>query len=122
MRTASLRPSVCCLLAALACAAPLAAQSITGSIQGVVVDNQGLVVPAATVTARNVDTNVIRTIVTDAEGIYRFLNLPVGNYELTVDYQIFSRYVRPGLPSRSTNAVVDGRSDRRADRSGAGHR
>ena len=42
MRTASLRLSVCCLLAALACAAPLAAQSITGSIQGVVRRQPGL--------------------------------------------------------------------------------
>src|SRR5688500_13017780 len=108
MRTASPPFVICCLLAAIACAAPVAAQSITGTIQGVVVDNQGLVVPAATVTARNVDTNVTRTVVTDAEGIYRFLNMPVGNYELIVELSGFSRYVRSGLTlALNQDAVVD---------------
>jgi hypothetical protein len=108
MRTASPSFVICCLLAALACATPTGAQSITGTIQGVVIDNQGLVVPAATVTARNIDTNVSRTVVTDAEGIYRFLNMPVGNYELTVELSGFSRYVRSGLTlALNQTAVVD---------------
>ena len=114
MRTASLRPSVCCLLAALACAAPLTAQSITGTIQGIVVDNQGRVVPAAP--SRRATSRPTRAgrWSTDAEGIYRFLNMPVGNYELTVELSGFSKYVRSGLTlSLNQDAVVDVRSSRR---------
>jgi hypothetical protein len=73
-----------------------------------VVDNQNLAVPAATVTIRNVDTNVTREMVTDGEGMYRFLNMPVGNYELTVELPGFSRYVRSGLTlALNQTAVVN---------------
>jgi hypothetical protein len=89
-------------------AVPVAAQSITGTIQGTVVDNQNLAVPAATVTVRNIDTNVTRVVVSDAEGVYRFLNMPVGNYELTVELSGFSRFVRSGLTlALNQTAVVN---------------
>jgi hypothetical protein len=66
------------------------------------------VVPGATVTVRNVGTNVSRSVATDAEGVYRFLNMPVGNYELTVELSGFSRHVRSGLTlSLNQTAVVD---------------
>ena len=75
----------------------VAAQATTGSIEGIVTDNQGLTVPAASVTVRNVETNVSRSQVTGADGSYRFLNMPVGNYELTVELTGFARYVRAGI-------------------------
>jgi hypothetical protein len=74
-----------------------AAQATTGSIEGVVTDNQMLVVPGATVTVRHVVTDVSRSVVTDAEGVFRFLNMPVGNYELTVELAGFARYLRSGI-------------------------
>ncbi|MBF8299658.1 MAG: Outer rane receptor for ferrienterochelin and colicin [Acidobacteria bacterium] len=96
------------LLAVMLSAAPLGAQSTTGTIQGVVTDNQGGVVPGATTTVRNIDTNVRRSAATNAEGAYRFLNMPVGNYELTVELTGFSRYVRSGLTlALNQTAVVD---------------
>ena len=63
----------------------VSAQATTGSIQGVVTDSQGAAIPGATVTVRNVETDVSRTSVSDGEGFYRFLNLPVGNYEVVVE-------------------------------------
>jgi hypothetical protein len=108
MSTASLRLFIRCVVAIVLFAAPVAAQSITGTIQGTVVDNQNLAVPAATVTVRNIDTNVTRDVVTDGEGVYRFLNMPVGNYELTVELSGFSRYVRSGLTlALNQTAVVN---------------
>ena len=84
------------------------AQATTGSIQGVVADTSGGAIPGATVTIRNVETDVSRTLVTDAEGIYRFLNLPVGNYELIVELTGFGRHVRAGLTlALNQTAVVD---------------
>jgi hypothetical protein len=80
----------------------------SGSIQGVVTDNQGGAIPGATVTARNVETNVSRTLVTDGEGTYRFLNMPVGAYELVVELSGFGRYVRAGLTLVvNQTAVID---------------
>lgn len=109
--TAFVRLALCCLLTFTAAAIPLAAQSTTGTIQGVVQDNQGGVVPGATVTARNVDTNVSRSVATDAEGVYRLLEMPLGNYEVTVELTGFSRYVRSGVTlSVGQTAVVEPRS------------
>jgi len=108
MSTSLVRVAVSCLLALLVVAEAAAAQSTTGTIQGVVTDNQGGVVPGATVTARNVDTNVSRTVATDAEGVYQFLNMPIGNYELTVELSGFARHVRSGVTlAVGQTAVVD---------------
>ena len=98
------------LLAVLAClgfpTAP-AAQSTTGTIQGTVRDEQESVVSGATVTIRNVATNAVRTAVS-GNGFYRFLNVPVGEYELTIERGGFSKYVRPGITlSLNQDAVVD---------------
>src|SRR5262245_15779894 len=96
------------LLALVLCAGSVAAQATTGSIQGVITDSQGAAIPGATVTVRNVETNVSRTLVSDAEGNYRFLNLPVGNYELVVELTGFGRHVRAGLTlALNQTAVVD---------------
>jgi len=51
-------------------AAPLFAQS-TATIVGVVRDSGG-VVPGATVTVRNVDTGLTRSVPTGEDGAYRF--------------------------------------------------
>ena len=96
------------LLALVLCAGSVAAQATTGSIQGVVTDSQGAAIPGATVTVRNIDTDVSRTLVSDAEGNYRFLNLPVGNYELVAELTGFGRHVRAGLTlALNQTAVVD---------------
>jgi hypothetical protein len=73
------------------------AQATTGTIEGIVKDNQELAVPGATLTVRNVDTNVSRSLVSSGDGSYRFLNMPVGNYEIAVELTGFARYVRAGI-------------------------
>ena len=108
MRRAFLPVLWCCVVALLASAAPLVAQSTTGSIQGLVRDNQDAVVPGATVTIRNVQTNAVRSATTDANGAYRFLGLPIGSYELTAELAGFSKYVRDGITvSLNQDAVVE---------------
>jgi hypothetical protein len=108
MRSAVSRLSLLCIIALLAGAVPLGAQATTGSIQGTVRDNQDAVVPGATVTIRNVETNATRTVVSEANGFYRFLNVAVGAYELTVDLSGFSKYARSGITvSLNQDAVVD---------------
>jgi hypothetical protein len=108
MVTAIRHVSVGLLLALLAGTPPLFAQATTGTIQGTVRDNQDAVVPGATVTVRNVQTNATRTLVTEGNGTYRFLNMPVGNYEMVVDLPGFSTYTRSGITlSLNQSAVVD---------------
>ena len=64
------------LLTALAASA--LAQSTTGSISGLVVDQSKSVLPGVTIDVRNVDTGVQRSLVTDERGRYLALNLAPG--------------------------------------------
>ena len=59
---------------------PLAAQ--TSSLQGVITDAQGAVIPAAIVTVTNTDTSASRKEVTDDTGTYRMLQMVPGPYKI----------------------------------------
>ncbi len=99
-----------CVLAfaLLLVAANALAQSTTATISGTVKDAQQAVLPGATVTVRNVDTGLTRTIVTDTSGVFRFAALPVGRYELEAELTGFSKYVRSGLTlALNQEAVID---------------
>ncbi len=87
---------------------PASAQSTTASLQGQVADEQQAVMPGATVTVRNVDTNASQSVPTDAGGRWRVPNLPVGNYEVKVELSGFATYVRSGIKLLlNQQAVVD---------------
>ena len=61
------------------------AQALTaGSITGSVVDPNGAVVPNATATLSNAITGYKRTVTADADGTFRFDNVPPNNYQLVV--------------------------------------
>jgi len=76
-------------------AAPLFAQS-TATIVGVVRDSGG-VLPGATVTVRNVDTGLTRSVPTGGDGAFRFPALPVGPYEIRAELSGFRTSVRSGV-------------------------
>ncbi len=59
------------------------AQSNTGSITGVVSDQNGAVVPNASVTVTNVGTNDARTVQTNTDGFYEVPSLSTGVYKIT---------------------------------------
>ena len=59
------------------------AQSASGSIEGVVTDASGGVLPGVTVVVKNMDTNVSRDLVTDEGGRYRAAALQPGRYEVS---------------------------------------
>ena len=70
----------------LACAFPASAQSGNeGSIEGTVTDPSGAVVPGVAVHARNVGTSASVSTTTNDLGIFRFLVLPVGTYEVVCE-------------------------------------
>jgi hypothetical protein len=61
----------------------LNAQAITQTIQGLVTDATGAVIPGASVTLTNRDTGVTSTIQTNETGNYTYPQVPVGNYDIT---------------------------------------
>ncbi len=70
------------LILASAVATPALAQSqaINGSIEGLVRDSSGSVMPGVTITVQNTDTGLERVVITDAAGAYRAALLPIGTY------------------------------------------
>jgi hypothetical protein len=88
-------PSVLTVLFLCAHAAFGQAQSNAADIQGTVRDATGAVVANATVTARNPGTNVSRNATTNDEGFYRIINVPPGDYEITVEATNFKKAVLP---------------------------
>jgi hypothetical protein len=75
--------SLCAILAfLLSFAIPATAQEQAGSIQGVVKDSTGSVLPGVTIEARSPSVVGVSTAVTDTSGAYRFPALPSGVYTL----------------------------------------
>ena len=86
------------ILAMILSAAPAVGQVLYGSIVGVVKDSQGANVPGATVTIVSKETNLTIDAVTDAEGGYRFINVPPGTWDVKTTLQGFREGVRAGVP------------------------
>jgi protocatechuate 3,4-dioxygenase beta subunit len=55
---------------------------VEASITGMVMDSSGAAVAGATVTVRNLETNLSRTTSTGEAGRYNVPSLPVGRYEV----------------------------------------
>jgi hypothetical protein len=90
----SIRLFFLCLLSLFCASAAFAqAQSDAADLQGYVRDPQGAVVQNAKVTARNPATNFSRTVNTNEEGYYQILNLPPGEYEVTVEAANYKKAV-----------------------------
>jgi hypothetical protein len=95
-------------LAVLFSSSVVALGQTTGIISGTVTDERGAVIPDATVTARSVDRNISRTQQTGSDGKYRFENMRVGPYEVSVEATGFAKYVQLGITLiLNQNAVVD---------------
>ena len=63
--------------------------SSTGSVSGVVTDQQEAVVPGATVTLANKENGVSQSTTTKDDGRYLLVNVPPGSYELTISKKGF---------------------------------
>ena len=73
---------------------PLAAQKITGDIEGNVTDSTGAVLPNVTVTAVNADTGLSRVATTSGRGAFRVPDLPIGTYKVSATTQGFKTEVQ----------------------------
>ncbi|HUA14471.1 MAG TPA: carboxypeptidase-like regulatory domain-containing protein [Verrucomicrobiae bacterium] len=73
--------------------AGMAQAQYRGSIQGTVTDPQGAVIPGATVTLTDKETNRTLTATTSDAGIYNFSTLPPSHYSMTVEKTGFKKKV-----------------------------
>ncbi len=92
----------------LAMAGSLSAQTFRGTVLGTVTDPNGAVVPAASVSARNIATGIERTTTSDEFGNFSIAELQTGTYEVKVE--------KSGFQSSTVTGVLVGVSaERRVD-------
>jgi carboxypeptidase family protein len=94
------------LCSCLGLSSPLLAQrSDRAIIGGVVTDDQGSAVPAATVTVRNDATGVETNLVTNSAGAYTTAPLVLGTYTVSVNLTGFKKAVATGIVLRPGDVV-----------------
>jgi hypothetical protein len=96
--------AVCVLICALATIASLEAQSIFGTLTGIVADPSNAVIADATVVLKDQRSGTLRETVTNSEGYYTFASVPPGTYDLTISV--------PGFESHSRTGIVLGGGDK----------
>jgi hypothetical protein len=79
------------------CLAFAQSQANTGIIEGTVSDPSGQPISQAQITIANLDTNFTRDLLSDDEGRFRGLLLPLGPYRVTTKAPKFATNVREGL-------------------------
>ena len=92
--------SLACLIAMLTSFSlcnPAAGQTTSGSIYGSITDPTGAVVPQATVTATNVQTNTNQTTKSNESGEYTFPALSPGDYRITSTMAGFQTQSQQGV-------------------------
>lgn len=93
-----------CLFGVLSIALSAGATT-NAAITGRVTDPSGAVVPAVTVAATNVDTNVVYTTKSNEAGIYLIPDVPPGRYRVTVDKEGFQTIVKPDVVLHVTDVI-----------------
>ena len=84
-------------LALLAGPAFAQSQAANGTIAGTVADSSSGVLPGVTVTITNTDTGLERSVVTNTDGQYRGLLLPLGRYKVVAELQGFKKAEQTGI-------------------------
>mgnify|MGYP003446030640 CR=1 FL=1 len=87
-----------CLLGLALLAIPAGAQLQTGDLYGRVADEQGQALPGATITLSGIGAP--RVQVSDDSGLFRFVGLYPGSYELKAELEGFSTVEQSGVEIR----------------------
>lgn len=92
-----------CIAIVFGCAPrPSWCQLTTSTISGTVTDSSGAVVPGATVTIINQDTNSQLLFKTNGSGVFFASGLQVGSYSVKVDKTGFTSYLERGILAKPT--------------------
>jgi hypothetical protein len=92
-----LRLSLVALVLSLMSVVASAQSTLDGAIGGTVKDPNGAVVPNAAVTVKNEETNKEATGMTDSEGRFRVVQLPPGNYTVSITASGFTAFTQPKI-------------------------
>ncbi len=79
----------------------------TGTIIGTVKDQLGSTIVGASISIRNLETNLTRNIQTDEKGIYQAIELATGRYEILVSASSFADKKDLIVVSLGTTALLD---------------
>src|SRR5215469_4311082 len=83
--------------AILSLASAAFAQQTLGGITGTITDKSGSVLPETAVTIVGDQTTLTRTLKTNGNGAYDFVNLPIGTYTVTVTHEGFQTERLPSI-------------------------
>src|ERR1019366_8701888 len=97
------KTTLCLCLVLLVCACSMA-QTVTGSLVGIVVDPAGSVVPDVKIQLTNQGTSATSAATADSSGLFRFPNLLPATYSVTVQAKGFkTRVVKDIMVGLSEN-------------------
>src|ERR1700688_89497 len=92
------------LVTGSACLAQVAGGTISGSVR----DSSGRAIAGAQVAVKNSETAVLRSLLTDNDGIYTAPNLVAGTYQISASKEGFATLVRSGvLATVGSEEVID---------------
>jgi outer membrane receptor protein involved in Fe transport len=86
-------------------ALPAGAQSLTGTVRGVVLDQQGQVIPDVKIALTSEGTGVATTTTSSGVGVYTFVAVPSGTYKVTAEAKGFASYLRTGIQVQSSQVT-----------------
>jgi hypothetical protein len=93
-----LAPSL--LLIVLSTITPSYAQENRATIVGTIADAAGAALPNATVSATNIETNIMTATTSNAAGLYTLPFLPIGKYRVAISARGLKSIVREGIELR----------------------
>src|SRR5271169_2208875 len=82
----------CAVIMGLVWTTPANADNLYASIRGTVVDPSGAVVPGAKMTATNLATGLRYEATSDKDGLFAFLQLPIGDYLVRAEKSGFKTF------------------------------
>ena len=88
------------VLLSLLVSAPGFAQLDRGTINGLITDQSGAIVPGAVIRVIGIDTNSALDLVSNSEGLYTAPNLPGANYRVVVQKEGFGTVTREPIEVR----------------------
>ena len=89
--------AIVCLTIILTLTAAMFAQGANARLEGSILDPNGAVLSGARLSLRNARTGLVSEATSNNEGIFRFTELPIGEYELTASLQGFQKLVQKNI-------------------------
>jgi len=97
VRRIAIGVGVLSVLLFLAADADAQASRVGATLEGIVRDTSGAVIPNSNVTLQNLSTNQSRTVATDGQGFFRAQQLAAGTYDVQVEQIGFAPYRQAGV-------------------------